>query len=106
MDNLNWDEIGQAVVDFLSGLNWGELLREWGDVVGKALGGAMKGIDLGDALWLGNSIIDGIWRGMLSFRFGCTELRNPFTSATAELIPFAKTLANPPTISGQLRSNQ
>ena len=66
LDNLNWDEIGQAVVDFLSGLNWGELLREWGDVVGKALGGAMKGIDLGDALWLGNSIIDGIWRGMLN----------------------------------------
>ncbi len=66
LDNLNWDEIGQAVVDFLSGLNWGELLREWGDVVGKALGGAMKGIDLGDVLWLGNSIIDGIWRGMLN----------------------------------------
>lgn len=66
LDQLDWDEIGNAIVDFLSNLNWGEILKKWGTVVGKAIGGVLKSIDLSDALWLGNSIIDGLWKGMLN----------------------------------------
>lgn len=66
LDNLNWDEIGDAVVDFLSGLNWGELLEKWGKVVGKAIGGALKGVDLSDALSLGADIVGGMIKGMLN----------------------------------------
>lgn len=65
LDTLDWDGIGQAVVDFLTNLDWGGLLIKWGTVVGKALGGALRSIDLSDAIWLGNSIVDGWWRGML-----------------------------------------
>lgn len=64
LDNLDWDSIGQAVVDFLSGLNWGDLMNEWGLVVGKAIGGALKGIDLSDALSIGANIVGGMTTGM------------------------------------------
>ena len=66
LDNLNWDEIGQAVVDFLTELQWGDLLAKWGSVVGKAIGGALKGIDLSDALSLGGDIIAGMLKGMIN----------------------------------------
>ena len=66
LDNLDWDSIGQAVVDFLSNLQWGDLMGKWGDIVGTALGGALKGIDLGDALSLGFDIVGGIIEGMLN----------------------------------------
>lgn len=66
LDNLDWESIGDAVVDFLSGLNWGTLLNKWGTVVGTAVGGALKGIDLTEAAALGISIVGGMLGGMLN----------------------------------------
>lgn len=66
LDNLDWEAIGDAVVDFLSGLNWGTLLNKWGTVVGTAIGGALKGIDLTEAAALGVSIVGGMLGGMLN----------------------------------------
>ncbi len=66
LDNLDWEAIGDAVVDFLSNLNWGTLLNKWGTVVGKAVGGALKGIDLTEAIALGGSIVGGMLGGMLN----------------------------------------
>lgn len=66
LDNLDWESIGQAIVDFLSELKWGELLAQWGDVVGKAIGGALKSIDLSDAVSLGWDIVSGLIAGMLN----------------------------------------
>ena len=66
LDNLDWEAIGDAVVDFLANLNWGTLLNKWGTVVGKAVGGALKGIDLTEATALGGSIVGGMLGGMLN----------------------------------------
>lgn len=66
LDNLDWEAIGDAVVDFLANLNWGTLLNKWGTVVGKAVGGALKGIDLTEAIALGGSIVGGMLGGMLN----------------------------------------
>lgn len=66
LDNLDWDSIGDAIVDFFTALDWGELMKKWGTVVGRAMGEAIKAIDLGDLLWLGAQIVDGIGQGIVN----------------------------------------
>ena len=64
LDQLDWESIAQAIVDFLTNLNWGQILSKWGTVVGKALGAALKAIDLSDALDIGADMAAGILQGM------------------------------------------
>lgn len=66
LDQLDWESIGQAIVDFLTNLDWGQILSKWGTVVGKAIGGALNAIDLTDMLGVGANIAGGILEGMLN----------------------------------------
>lgn len=66
LDQLDWDNIGNTIVDFFTALDWGGLMKKWGTVVGRAMGDAIKAIDLGDLLWLGAQIVDGWRQGMMN----------------------------------------
>lgn len=66
LDNLDWDSIGSAIVDFLENLDWPSLLAEWQGIVGKAIGGALQGVDLTDAIGLGANLVGGLIKGWLN----------------------------------------
>lgn len=65
LGNLDWEEIGQAVVDFFTGLDWGDLMSKWDGVIGAAIGGVLKGIDLSDAISLGWNLVEGMISGWM-----------------------------------------
>lgn len=66
LQNLDWKSIGKAIVDFFTALDWPGLLAEWQKVIGTAIGGALNGIDLGDALTLGMNLVGGILQGAIN----------------------------------------
>lgn len=63
LDQLDLEAVGQAIADFFVNLNWGELMSEWGEVVGTAIGGILDGIDLSSAIGIGANIVGGMLSG-------------------------------------------
>lgn len=64
LGQLDWDSIAQAIVDFLTELDWPGLLAKWQLVMSTAIGSALREIDLKDALSLGLNIVGGLLEGM------------------------------------------
>lgn len=62
--NGTWDKIGQAIADFLEGLDWNSLLEKWSTLLGKTMSAKMKVLDLSGAVDVGLNLIKGIAKGM------------------------------------------
>lgn len=66
LHELDWGSIGDAIVDFLSALDWPGLLAKWQKVLGTAIAGVLNSIDLSAAFSLGMNLIGGLIKGAIA----------------------------------------
>lgn len=64
MQTVDWEEVGEHIMEFFNNIDWDTLLTKWGQLMGEFINAKMKLIDVSGVIELAGNIISGLIKGI------------------------------------------